>query len=135
MARIFIGSRLMEMLAARTKNFHNNKYCIYYKEVTPVDEKTIYKQKIEARLALAHAQHKLNDLKTLAQNCPEDKVLEFSKGIEELEKNFIHAKSKLRELNEAGDEAWRNFKESAEQIWNALRVSVKNATARYKELH
>lgn len=125
----------MEMLAARTKNFHNNKCCIYYKEMAPVDEKTIYKQKIEARLALAHAQLKLNDLKTLAQNCPEDKILEFSKGIEELEKNFIHAKSKLRELNEAGDEAWRNFKESAEQIWHTLRVSVRNATARCKELH
>lgn len=99
-----------------------------------VDEKTLYKQKIEARLALAHAQFKLNVLKTMAQNCPEDKALEFSKGIEELEKNFIHAKLKLRELNEAGDDAWVHFKESAEQIWNALRVSVRNATARCKEL-
>jgi len=71
----------------------------------------------------------LNDIKALAKNCKENKILEFSNGIEKLVKNLMYAKSNLRELNEAGDDAWEHFKESAEHIWNTLRTSVRNATA------
>ncbi len=100
-----------------------------------MDAKKIYKQKIEARLVLAHAQSKLNDLKALAKSCPGDKIVELNNEIDEFEKNLLNAKCKLREMNEAGDDAWEHFKESAGHVWNVLRASVRDAAAKCKELN
>ena len=93
--------------------------------------KEAYKRKMEAELELAHA--KLAQLKARAKISSADAAIKFNKTIDDLEKNVDTTKSRLKELDEAGDVVWEHFKDGADHAWNALKKSVKNATAKFKD--
>lgn len=93
--------------------------------------KEAYKHKIEAELELAQAQ--LDQLKAEAKISSADAAMEFSKEIDDLEKNVGNTKDKLKELSATDDTAWNDFKEGADHAWNALKTSVSNAAAKLKK--
>lgn len=101
------------------------------KEMMCMSTKEAYKRKMEAELELAHA--KLAQLKARAKISSADAAIKFNKTIDDLEKNVDTTKSRLKELDEAGDVVWEHFKDGADHAWNALKKSVKNATAKFKD--
>ena len=92
--------------------------------------KEAYRRKIQARLGLAHAQAKLNELKEKNKTSSANPVGEYSNEINELEKNIEETQKRLNELYEAGDEAWEHLDDTSERILNALRTAVKKAVAK-----
>ncbi|MBL3538197.1 hypothetical protein [Aminivibrio sp.] len=93
--------------------------------------KEAYKIKIEAELELAKAQ--LNQLKARAKISSADAAIEFSKEIQDLEKNLSNTKTKLKDLAAADDTVWTDFKEGADHAWSALKTSVSNAAAKFQK--
>ena len=92
--------------------------------------KEAYRRKIQARLGLAHAQAKLNELKEKNKTSSANPVGEYSNEINELEKNIEETQKRLNELYEAGDEVWEHLDDASERILNALRTAVENAVAK-----
>ena len=90
-----------------------------------------YKQKVEAELELAHAQ--LAQLKARAKVSSADAAIEFSKEIDGLEKSVNDTKVKLKELSDADDSNWEQFKDGVDHVWNGLKTSVGNAAAKFKK--
>ena len=60
--------------------------------------KEAYRRKIQARLGLAHAQAKLNELKEKNKTSSANPVGEYSNEINELEKNIEETQKRLNEL-------------------------------------
>lgn len=94
-----------------------------------VSTREAYKNKIEAELELARAQ--LDQLKAQAKISSADAAIEFTKEIQDLEKNVSNTKTRIKELSAADDTAWTDFKEGADHAWSALKTSVGNAAARF----
>ena len=93
--------------------------------------KEAYKQKIEAELELAKAQ--LEQLQAQAKISSAEAAMEFTKEINELEKNAHDAKIKLKELEDTDDTTRENIKDGADHAWNSLKTSVGNAAAKFKK--
>lgn len=92
--------------------------------------KEAYKQKIEAELELAQA--KLAELTAQAKISTADVRIAYAKQIDELEQGIDTTKAKLKELGEAGDEAWEQLKEGVESGWSTIRAAVHGAAAKLK---
>jgi flagellar motility protein MotE (MotC chaperone) len=93
--------------------------------------KEAYKQKIEAELELAQA--KLAEFRAQAKSSAADARIKNAKQVDELEQNINATKAKLKELGEASDDAWEQFKVGVESAWGALSVAIRNAAAKFKE--
>jgi hypothetical protein len=89
--------------------------------------KDAYKQKIEAELELAQA--KLLELKAHVKNSTADVRIKYAKLSDDLEHRYETTKSKLKELNDAGDEAWEKLKGGVEHAWKDLKQAIHEATA------
>lgn len=92
--------------------------------------KEAYKQKIEAELELAQA--KLAEMKAQAKVSSADVRIAYAKQVDELEQGIDATKAKLKELGEAGEEAWEQLKEGVESAWGTVSVAVRDAAARFK---
>ena len=93
--------------------------------------KEAYKQKLEAELELANAQ--LEQLQAKSKISSAEAAMEFTKEINDLEKNAHDAKTKLKEMEDADDTTWENIKDGADHAWNSLKTSVSNAAAKFKK--
>jgi mevalonate kinase len=93
--------------------------------------KEAYKQKIEAELELAQA--KLAEFKAQAKSSAADTRIKYSKQVDELEQKVDATKVKLKELGEASEDAWEQFKDGVESAWGALSAAIRNAAAKFKE--
>lgn len=89
--------------------------------------KDAYKQKIEAELELAQA--KLAELKAHVKNSTADARIKYAKLSDDLDHQYVLTKAKLKELNEASDEAWEKLKGGVEHAWKELKHSIHKATA------
>jgi adenylosuccinate synthase len=96
-----------------------------------MNTKEAYKEKMKAELELARAQ--LEQLEAQSKISSADAAMKFSKEIDDLEKNVGEVKVKLKELDDADDTTWENFKEGADNAWNALKTSVGNAADKFKK--
>ena len=92
--------------------------------------KEAYKQKIEAELELAQA--KLAEFKAQAKISTADARIKHAKQVKEVEQRVGATKAKLKELGEASEDAWEQFKGGVESAWGALSVAIRNATAKFK---
>ena len=92
--------------------------------------KEAYKQKIEADVELAHA--KLAELKARAKISKAEARIKYARHIEELEQKVIDMKVKLKELGDAGEDAWEHLKSGVESAYDALNTAVRNTTAWFK---
>ncbi len=91
--------------------------------------KEAYKQKIEAELELAQA--KLAELKAQAKISTADVRIAYAKQIDALEQGIDTTKARLKELGEAGEEAWQQLKEGVESAWGTT-AAVQDAAAKFK---
>ena len=57
---------------------------------------------------------------------------EYHKQLEALRSKRDHARSKLSELESAGEGAWQDLKAGVELAWESDREAVRSATARFR---
>lgn len=93
--------------------------------------KKAYKQKIEGELELALA--KLTELKARAKISSADFRIRYNKRFEELDLQVAATKDKLKELEEAGEDAWENLKGDVEKAWGSLSAAVLETAAKFKD--
>ncbi len=89
--------------------------------------KDAYKQKIEAELDMAEA--KMTEFKAQMKLSSADAQLNYAKHIENLDHGIEATKIKLKELGEAGEDAWERIQEGVESAWGSLSDAVKDASA------
>lgn len=94
-----------------------------------MDDKSAYRQKLEARLDQWRAD--IDKLQSKAREASADARLEYDKQIDTLRKQQDQAREKLGNLDEAGDDAWKDLKSGFEKAWDDLGTAVKNARERF----
>ncbi len=95
-----------------------------------MSKKEAYKQKMEAELELAQA--KLAEFRAQAKSSAADMRIKHAKQVDELEQKVDATKVKLKELGEAGDDAWEQLKTGVESAWSTLSAAIQNAAAKLK---
>jgi hypothetical protein len=93
--------------------------------------KEAYKKKAEAELELGQA--KLAEYKARAKNLSADTQIKYEKHVDSLEHGVEGAKQKLKELGEAGEDAWEHLKESLERSLRAVKNTVGDIAAKFKD--
>jgi hypothetical protein len=96
-----------------------------------MSKKDAYKQKIEAELELV--QVKLAEYKARSKIYAADVHIKYIEHVDELEHMYEATKTKLKNLDEAGEEKWEHFKDDVESAWNALSASVKDVAEKFKK--
>ena len=96
-----------------------------------MNKREAYIKKIEARLELE--QSKLAELKAKAKSSAADVRFKYAKKVDELDQATDAVKRKLKELDEASEEAWEELKDGAESAWETLSAAVKDASAKFKD--
>lgn len=94
------------------------------------DKRKAYEEKLDAQLKEWNAQIAL--LKAQAENAKADAKIDYYKAIEALEDKQNKAKTKLQELQAAGDEAWEAVKTGAEKAWAEVKIAYHDAASRFK---
>lgn len=95
-----------------------------------MDKNEAYKQKIEAELELVQA--KLAEYKAQMKISAADAHLKYGRSVDEIEQKLDATKAKLKELSEAGEDAWEDVKERVESAWETLRTAVAEAAGKLK---
>jgi hypothetical protein len=49
-----------------------------------------------------------------------------------VEQKVVATKAKLKELDEASDDAWEHLKDGVESAWGALSAAVRDTAAKFK---
>ncbi len=92
--------------------------------------KAAYQQKIEAEIELAQA--KIEALKAQAKSALADERIKYENDIAAIESGIETTKSKLKELGDAGDDAWDHLKSGIETVWTSASRSIHEAYAKLK---
>ena len=94
------------------------------------DKRKAYEEKLDSQLKEWNAQITL--LKAKAENAKADAKIDYYKAIEALERKHDKAKTKLQELQTAGDEAWEAVKTGAEKAWAEVKTAYHDAASKFK---
>jgi hypothetical protein len=94
------------------------------------DKRKAYEEKLDAQLKEWNAQIAL--LKAKAENSKAGAKVDYYKTIEALEQKQDKAKTKLQELQTAGDEAWEAVKTGAEKTWAEVKTAYHDAASKFK---
>lgn len=94
------------------------------------EKRKAYEEKLDAQLEEWSAQIAL--FKARADKAKAEAKIEYYKTIEALQQTQEEAKTKLRELRTAGDEAWDEIKTGAENAWDEVKTAFHNASAKFK---
>lgn len=94
-----------------------------------MDEKSVYREKLEARLDQWRAE--IDKLKAKAAEAGADARKEYQDQVDALRGQQEEARERLKELDEATGDAWKNLKSRIEKVWDDLGDSVKKATERF----
>jgi predicted ATP-binding protein involved in virulence len=89
-----------------------------------------YEEKIDAQLKEWNAQIDL--LKAKADKAKTEAKIDYYKTIDALQHKQEEARTKLKELKAAGDEAWEDVKKGAEKAWAEIKTAYKDAASRFK---
>ena len=89
-----------------------------------MSKKEEYKKKIEAEVELVQA--KIAELKDSVKISAAGARIKYAKQIDELEQKMDITKAKLKELGEAGEDAWERLKDGVEGAWASLSAAVRN---------
>jgi flagellar biosynthesis chaperone FliJ len=95
-----------------------------------MNKREAYKQKLEAKMELE--QSKLAELKAKLESSAADVRYQYAKQVDDLEQTVDDVKRKLKELDEAGEDAWEKLKDGVESAWETLSTAVKDASAKFK---
>ena len=94
------------------------------------DKRKAYEEKFDAQLGEWKAQIAL--LKAKADKARADAKIGYYKKIESLESKQEVAETKLRELKNAGDEAWEEFKTGTEKAWDEVKTAYHKTASKFK---
>ena len=94
------------------------------------NKRKAYEEKLDAQLKEWNAQIAL--LKAKAENTKADGKIDYYKTIDALQRKHDEAKTKLKELKTAGDEAWEAVKEGAEKAWAEVKTAYHDAASKFK---
>jgi hypothetical protein len=89
-----------------------------------------YIEKLKAQLDRLGAD--LDELETKFRKAETDVKMEKFEQINELRQRTAAARRTLVKIQEAGDDAWEDLKQSAESAWSALRDSFSKAKSEFK---
>ncbi len=89
-----------------------------------------YKQKMAAQLKEWSAQ--INLLEAQVESAGADMKVKRAEEMEGLRAKQRAASDKMKEIGKASGEAWEQMKETADKIWEDLKVGVSDAHARFK---
>jgi uncharacterized protein YgiM (DUF1202 family) len=93
--------------------------------------KKAYQEKIEAEVELALA--KLAELKARARTSAADAHIKYGKQIDTLEQEVVTIRSKVKEMDAAGEDSWEQLKYGVEHGWSALSTAVQDTVTKYKQ--
>jgi predicted ATP-binding protein involved in virulence len=94
------------------------------------DKRKAYEDKIDAQLEEWNVQIAL--LKARADKAKADAKLEYYKTIDTLQHKQDEAWTKLHELKNAGDDAWKDLKTGAEKAWDEVKAAFHSAGSKFK---
>lgn len=94
------------------------------------NRRKVYEEKIDAQIKEWNAQIDL--LKAKADKAKAEAKIDFYKTIDALQHKQEEARTKLKELKTAGDEAWEDVKNGVEKAWAEIRIAYKEAASRFK---
>ncbi len=95
-----------------------------------MDKRKSYEQRLEAELNEWSA--KIDVLKAKAAKTKSDVEINFAEEIAILEAKRSNAREKLRQFQEAGDDAWEDLKSGIEKAWSDLGSAISEAASRFK---
>lgn len=73
-----------------------------------------------------------NKFESKAQHLGAEARKTYEEEAEKLRQLSKQMKAKLVDLDVAGENAWHDVKEGAEDAWNALNTAIKKASSRFK---
>lgn len=74
-----------------------------------------------------------NKLEARAQHESADAIKTFEEKREALRQYQLQMKEKLKELDGAGEHAWRDMKDGVEDAWKTLSTAFDKATSHFKK--
>ncbi len=83
-----------------------------------------YREKVQAELEMAKS--KLEHLREKANMASAEAALLYRRQIDELEMRVAETKARLREMDDADESGWENFKDGVERAWNSMKESMKD---------
>lgn len=89
-----------------------------------------YKQKLAAQLNEWDAQ--INLLEAKIENVGSDMKVKRAQELHELRAKQRAATEKMHEFGKSSGEAWEQVKETADKIWDDLKVGIAEAQAKFK---
>jgi hypothetical protein len=90
-----------------------------------------YKNKAEAEVELAQA--RLAEFKAKAKNFSAETRLKYAEQVDNLEHGVETAKAKLKELGEAGEDAWEHLKDGMEHALRSLSTAIRDIADKFKD--
>ncbi len=93
-------------------------------------DKELYRQKKQAQLEMWKAD--IAKLKARTSLLSAEIQIEAHKQIKALETRMDDSNSKLAELAEAGEEAYKSLKSNIETMWDSLKNGLNDITAKFK---
>jgi len=100
------------------------------KDKSKSNKRKAYEEKLDAQLKEWKAQIVL--LKAKAKNAEAGAKIDYYKTIDGLEQKQNKAKTKLKELKTAGDEAWEAVKSGADKAWAEVKAAYHDAVEKFK---
>ena len=94
------------------------------------DKRKAFQEKFDAQLKEWSAEIAL--LKAKADKAKAEVKIEYYKTLETLQGKQDVARTKLKELRSAGDDAWEDVKAGAENVWTEIKAVFQNAASRFK---
>ncbi len=93
-------------------------------------DKNTYIAKLESKVDEMKSQ--LDQLTDKSKDLEKDVRAEFEKEKANLERRRIALKTKLDEVRNSGEEAWKDFHEGVVSAWNDLTDGFKNALSKFR---
>jgi hypothetical protein len=90
-----------------------------------------YKKKAETELELAQA--RLVEFRAKAKNLNAEMHLNYAKQLDDFEHGIGTAKAKLKELGEAGEDAWEKLKDGVESALRSSSKTLKEIADKFKD--
>ena len=94
------------------------------------DKRKAYEEKFDTQLKEWGVEIALLNAK--ADTAKADAKIEYYKTIEALQGKQDTARTKVRELRTAGDEAWEDLKTGVDNVWAEVKTSFQSAASRFK---
>lgn len=95
-----------------------------------MEEKKTYQEKVEEKLK--QFSDTIIELTGKVEKLQAEAKVECREQIETLRAKQGTVREKLKELEEAGDEAWEDLKEGIEHAWKDLKHALDSAVSRFK---